>query len=52
MKAIYIGNRGEPVPDTFEHHGVTFEKNIATPIPAELEVWFMRDPRFRFVRED
>lgn len=51
MKATYIGDPSqpkgsEPLPDSIEVLGVTFEKGKASEIPPELEAKFVGNSHF------
>lgn len=52
MKAEFIGDPSqpkgtEPVPDTFTHLGLVFEKGKATEVPPELEEKFVGNSHFK-----
>jgi hypothetical protein len=52
MKAKFIGDPTQPgeagnLPETFEAHGLTFEKNKFTEVPAHLEAKFVGNPHFK-----
>jgi len=51
MKATYVGDPSqpkgsEPVPDSMEAFGLTFEKGKAVDIPVELESKFVGNNHF------